>query len=412
VGLAPARPAVPTDPAADRPQVDTEDHGRGLALAGLVSALLVLALAIAALLSGCASTPRFVEEDPDAYQWDLPAGFPKPVVPKDNPMSAEKVELGERLFFDTRLSGNQTFSCASCHKPELAFTDGLARAKGSTGEIHPRGSMSLLNVAYSLSFNWGDPQKESLEEQMLVPMFGEEPVELGLAGMEKELVARLASDDDYQRMFAAAFPDARRPIKVKNIVKAIASYERSLVSGDSPYDRLVFWEDDSEFSVAARRGMELFFSHRTRCGECHAGFNFSGAVTFEGAAPARPDFHNTALYNLDGDGGYPERNRGVWEFTGEPEDMGRFRPPSLRNIELTAPYMHDGSIATLEEVIDHYAAGGRAGEGNPLKSELLSGFEISEAERNELLAFLRSLTDRRFVERTGPEVPSAERTSR
>jgi cytochrome c peroxidase len=370
-----------------------------LGTATRIAALASLLLVALGGLAGCTSSPRFVlEEDEGGYRWDLPAGFPEPVVPKNNPMTAEKVELGRHLFYDTKLSGNQTFSCATCHKPELAFTDGLAQANGSTGETHPRGSMSLTNVAYNLSFNWGDPEKEDLEEQMLVPMFGEQPVELGLAGMKKELVARLESDAGYRRMFAEAFPEERKPIKVKNVVRAIASFERTLISGNSPYDRVVFWEDDTEFPDEARRGMELFFSDRTHCGKCHAGFNFSGAVTFEGAAEIEPDFHNTGLYNQDGEGSYPRRNRGVWEFTEKASDMGRFRAPTLRNIEVTPPYMHDGSIATLEEVIDHYAAGGRAGEGHPLKSELVSGFEISEGEKAELVAFLRSLTDRGFLE--------------
>ncbi len=143
--------------------------------------------------------------------------------------------------------------------------------------------------------------------------------------------------------------------------------------------------------------MELFFSERTNCGRCHATFNFSGAIAFEGSAPAEPDFHNTGLYNVDGRGSYREKNRGVFEFTGNAEDMGRFRPPSLRNIEVTAPYMHDGSLRTLGEVIDHYAAGGRQGDDHPFKSDLVRGFEISETEKADLIAFLGSLTDRGFL---------------
>ncbi len=331
------------------------------------------------------------------YEWRLPAGFPVPPVPADNPMSEAKVELGRHLFYDTRLSVNGSFACASCHRPELAFTDGKARAVGATGELHPRGSMSLANVAYNAAFNWGDPETRRLEEQMLVPMFGVDPIELGLGGREDELLARLAADARYRRMFVSAFPGAADPISIERIVAAIASFERTLISGSSPYDRLVFWGDDSGFPPAARRGMELFFSERTSCGRCHATFNLSGAIAFAGSAPVEPDFHNTALYNLDGLGAYPERNRGVFEFTARPEDMGRFRPPTLRNIEVTAPYMHDGSLHSLGQVIDHYSAGGLRGAGHPLKSELMRGFEISEAERADLIAFLRSLTDREFL---------------
>ncbi len=373
-------------------------------LAGRVHAWTAIA-GVAALASGlsvsCRSvgTASVVEDAApvDAYEWQLPAGLPVPVVPADNPMSEAKVELGRRLFYDTRLSGNQTFACASCHQPELSFTDGKPRAVGATGEVHPRASMSLANVAYNRAFNWGDPEKTRLEEQMLVPMFGVEPVELGLTGMEEELIARLAADELYRRLFADAFPDASEPISIDHVVAAIASFERILISGDAPYDRLVFWGDDSDFPAAARRGMELFFSERTNCGRCHATFNFSGAIAFEGSAPVKPDFHNTGLYNVDGAGSYPERNRGVFEFTGEPEDMGRFRPPSLRNIEVTAPYMHDGSLHTLGEVVEHYAAGGRQGTDHPYKSELVAGFEITEREKADLIAFLRSLTDRDFL---------------
>ncbi len=364
--------------------------------------ILVLAVgtALAAGWLGCASSSGGdAPGEPPAmtYAWRLPIGMPVPLVPRDNPMSEAKVELGRRLFYDSRLSGNQSFSCASCHQQALAFTDGKPRAVGSTGEVHPRATMSLANVAYNRSFNWGDPEKRRLEEQMLVPMFATEPVELGLAGLEEELVRRLMADAVYPQLFAAAYPSQPAPISVDTVVAAIASFERTLVSGDSAYDRLLFWGDDSEFSSAARRGMELFFSERTNCGRCHASFNLSGAIEFEGAAPVRPDFHNTGLYNLDGRGAYPERNRGVFEFTGKANDMGRFRPPSLRNIEVTAPYMHDGSIATLDAVIDHYAAGGRAGKDHPLKSDLVKGFEIDDGEKADLVEFLRSLTDRQFL---------------
>ena len=361
----------------------------------------VLALAAPGLLLACASASpepsRATPETGPAYEWRLPAGLPIPLVPADNPMSEAKVALGRHLFYDTRLSVDRSFACASCHRHELAFTDGKPRAVGVTGEVHPRGSMSLANVAYNRAFNWGDPEKERLEDQMRVPMFGTDPIELGLGGLEDELIARLSADARYRRMFAEAFSSAPDPVTVDNVVAAIAAFERTLISGNSPYDRLVFWGDDSEFPAAARRGMRLFFSERTSCGRCHATFNFSGAIAFEGSAPAEPDFHNTGLYNVDGAGSYPERNRGVFEFTGEAADMGRFRPPTLRNIEVTAPYMHDGSLHTLGEVIDHYAAGGRQGRDHPYKSELVAGFELSAAEKADLIAFLKSLTDREFL---------------
>lgn len=256
--------------------------------------------------------------------------------------------------------------------------------------------MSLVNVAYNSTLNWADPETRRLEDQMLVPMFSMSPVEMGIAGREEEVLERLRREPRYGPLFEQAFPREPDSIDWPNIIRAIASFERTLISGDSPYDRYVFWDERERFSESARRGMELFFSDRLRCSECHSGFNLSGPVAHAGSPSPVPVFHNTALYDLDGRGAYPEDNRGTYEHTGAASDMGRFRAPTLRNIALTGPYMHDGSLMNLEEVIAHYAAGGRA-RGNPLKSPLLSGFEISAAETADLLAFLESLTDRGFV---------------
>lgn len=342
------------------------------------------------------------EEPPRAWQWDLPPGFPTPRVPEDNPMSAEKVELGRFLFYDARLSGNQTQSCATCHRQELAFTDGAAVSVGSTGDRTARGSMSLVNVAYVPTLTWANPALVSLEDQALVPIFAEHPVELGLSGMEDELVRRLREDARYPGLFAAAFPGDAEPITIANVVRALASFERSIISARSPYDRWLYGGDDASMSESAKRGMELFFSERLECFHCHSGFNFTDSVAHDGQPLPENGFHNNGLYNVDGRGGYPEANRGLYDHTGQARDMGRFRAPTLRNIELTAPYMHDGSLATLDDVLDHYAAGGRTietgpnagvGSESPLKSVFLHGFELTARERADVLAFLRSLTD-------------------
>ena len=346
-------------------------------------------------------------DDSGGYDWDLPEGFPEPRVPEDNPMSAEKAELGRFLFYDTRLSGNGTQSCGSCHVQSMAFTDGLARAEGSLGDAHPRGSMSLANVAYQSTLTWANPVVRTLEDQAPLPMFGEDPiVELGLAGREDELLERLRADERYQEMFPAAFPDDPEPISVGNVVKAIASFQRTLVSGSSPYDRYIQGDTDA-MSEEAVRGMELFFSETVECFHCHGGFNFSANVDHSGQVFEEAAFFNNGLYNVDGRGAYPAGNQGLYDHTADPADQGRFKPPTLRNIEVTAPYMHDGSIATLEEVIDHYAAGGRnvtegehVGDGreNPNKSLFVSGFDITEQQKQDLLAFLRALTDPAFLE--------------
>lgn len=341
-----------------------------------------------------------------SYVWDLPPGFPRPKVPADNPMTPAKVELGRYLFYDTRLSVDGTFSCGNCHEQRLAFTDGKARAVGVTGEVHPRGSMGLANIAYSPVLTWANPTVRRLEAQALVPMFGEDPVELGLSGKEQDMLARLAAEPRYPALFAAAFPGDASPISLANVTRAIASFERTLLSGRSPYDLYRTSADPRALSAAALRGEEIFFSEKTECFHCHGGFNFTETADYVGKGFAAIEFHNTGLYNLGDDGGYPPPNTGVHAVTDDPEDMGRFKAPSLRNIALTAPYMHDGSIRTLPEVIRHYEAGGRTvadgehkgvGADNPRKSEFVKGFTLTDEERGDLVAFLESLTDLAFI---------------
>ncbi|MFO0677900.1 MAG: di-heme enzyme [Polyangiaceae bacterium] len=345
-----------------------------------------------------------VEND---YTWTLPAGFPKPVVPKENPISVAKIELGRRLFYDTRLSGNGTQSCATCHEQKHAFADTKAQGVGSTGEVHPRGPMSLANVGYANTLTWANDVVVTLERQALVPMFGEAPVELGLSGKENELFARLRAEPYYVDAFPKAFPGTEGDgVTLEHVVQALATFERVLVSGDSKFDRAASGKDPAALDASAKRGQELFFSERMECFHCHGGFAFADSVSHEGKTIREVAFHNTALYNVDGQGGYPVGNRGLFELSQKPADMGRFKAPSLRNIAVTAPYMHDGTIASLEDVIDHYARGGRnvttgpnVGDGakNPLKSEFLKGFLISPEEKVDLVHFLESLTDDGFL---------------
>ncbi|MDY7227532.1 methanobactin export MATE transporter MbnM [Hyalangium rubrum] len=341
------------------------------------------------------------DSGPEPYVWNLPPGFPEPAVPEDNPMSTAKVELGRHLFYDTRLSANGTQSCASCHRQDKAFTDTLPTAVGSTGEHHRRNSMSLGNVAYAASLTWANPVVPDLEAQALVPLFGEHPVELGLAGQEEVLLQRLAEDAHYPKRFAEAFPEEKQPLTMASVVRALASFERTLLSGGSPYDRYTYRDELEALSLSAKRGMTLFFSERLECFHCHQGFAFTDSVKHKLTAFPEVTFHNTNLYNVDGRGTYPATDEGLKEFTGKPEDTGRYRSPTLRNIALTAPYMHDGSIATLSEVLDHYAAGGRASaQGSapsPYQSEFVRGFTLTPQEREDVLAFLESLTDTEFL---------------
>ena len=364
---------------------------------------------ILAPVSGCSRTTpdsrrtTLVAAASSFFAGRLPPGLPPPRVPRDNPLTSRKVELGRRLFYDTRLSGNGTYACASCHQQARAFTDGRAQAVGSTGASHARSTMALANVAYHTSFGWADADLRSLEAQMTVPMFNEHPIELGLKGREADVAARFAARADEVAEFRAAFPETEPPVSLETIVKAIASFERTLLSGDSPVDRYMYRDDRAALSPAARRGMTLFFSARLKCGECHSGFNLSGPVTFEGADTAKtpgkteaPEllFHNTGLYNVDGRGAYPATDRGLFDKTRKPQDMGRFRAPTLRNVAVTAPYMHDGSLPTLDAVVAHYASGGTQ---SPLKSDRVNGFAISAAETADLVEFLKSLTDQAFL---------------
>ena len=342
-----------------------------------------------------------------AYTWTIPAPYPRPPVPSDNPMSVVKVELGRRLFYDPRMSSNERQSCASCHRQALAFTDGRARAIGTTGESHPRGSMSLANIGYSPALAWGNPTLVALEDQALVPMLGTEPIELGLRGREGEFLAKVRRDTLYQRLFAGSFPGDPAPISIPNVVRAIASFERTIVSMDSPYDRYRYRGERDAISESAKRGEAFFFSgQRGGCFQCHGGWNLSGNVRFAGGDTVRAAFFNTGLYNVSGPMSYPAPNTGIHQFTQRPEDVGKFRAPTLRNIAVTAPYMHDGSLATLGDVLDHYAAGGRtivsgpnAGVGrlNPNKARSVHGFSMTNDEKRDVIAFLETFTDTVFL---------------
>ena len=377
-------------------------------LTGAVAALVLgAALEGSAAHGNDAAAARASEaQSATTWEWRLPRGFPVPRVPAGNPMSAAKVELGRHLFHDRRLSGNGRQACASCHRQALAFTDAHPQAEGSTGERHRRSAMSLANVAYFASYTWADPGTRSLEEQMLVPMFGTHPIELGMKGHEVEILDRLGREPLYPPLFAEAFPDDAEPIRIENLIRAVATFERTLLSGDSPYDRLVYGGDPQALSDAAWRGMRLFFADRLECARCHAGPTFSGPIDFEGAGELKPRpaprFHNTGLYDLDGRGAYPPGDTGLRDVTGRRRDMGKFKAPTLRNIALTAPYMHDGSVATLRDVIAHYAKGGRSGGGRPgaenrAKDPLVAGFTITPVETDDLIAFLEALTDEAFV---------------
>ncbi|MEZ4322315.1 MAG: di-heme enzyme [Myxococcota bacterium] len=361
------------------------------------------------LVSGCSSEPE--ETDPEAEVralLDLPDHLEVPAIPEFNPITAEKIELGRFLFYDPQLSGNGTQACADCHHQELAFTDGLATPVGSTGVQLVRNSQGLQNAVYNATLTWAHPHLVELEDQLLVPIRNDNPPELGVNdGNEPDVLARFEADPRYEGRFAAAFPESDSGVTVNKIVFALSTFCRSLVSGDSPYDRFVAG-DPTALTEQQRMGLSLFNGERFECFHCHGGINgtasYRDAHTTEGTA--RRPFFNNGLYNVDGEGGYPPYDQGLYDITLDPDTRGSFRPQSLRNVAVTAPYMHDGSIATLREVLAHYARGGRliedgpyAGDGrlSPLKSGLIRGFDATDEEIDAVIAFLESLTDETFL---------------
>lgn len=333
--------------------------------------------------------------EPTAYQWQLPKGFPAPNVPADNPITHEKVKLGKALFFEPALSGNGAMSCSTCHMPENAFSEPRPTSSGSTGEIGRRNALALVNVAYNGSLTWAHNGIDTIEQQLMIPLFNEHPIEMGLTGNEEIVLARFDTDD-YKALFEDAFGDEQ--INLDRIVKSLASYVRSLTSFNAAFDDYAYNQNDDAMNESQLRGMALFFSERLECFHCHGGFNFtqSSQHAFQ-QLDLRP-FHNTGLYDIDGNGAYPESDQGLIEVTRDPRDMGRFRAPTLRNIALTAPYMHDGSLMNLDAVIAFYSAGGLGnGRDNPLKSSFMPGFVLTQEEHQDLKAFLHSLTDTQFV---------------
>jgi cytochrome c peroxidase len=273
---------------------------------------------------------------------------------------AAQANLGRHLFYDARMSVNGKQSCASCHRQELAFTDGKARSIGATGQEHPRSAMSLVNLSRASLLTWSNPHPQTLEKQALTPMFGDHPVELGV---DTAAYTKLLSDDPvYRRLFQAAFPGDKDPYTIPHVAQAIATFERTIVSNRSPYDRYHFGGDDHAISDSAKRGETLFFSEPLSCFRCHGGANFSDSSQLL-------------------DNGLLARG-------------GRFKAPTLRNIAVTAPYMHDGRLRALEDVLAHYASGGNH---TPTQHELIRGFELTPQDRVDLVNFLLALTDEELL---------------
>ena len=290
-------------------------------------------------------------------------------IPKDNPMDSAKIALGKALFFDTRLSKDNTINCASCHKPGLAFTDGQKTSTGINGQKTDRNSPSLLNAGFLPTVMF-DAHLKTLELQVLVPL--QEPSEMG--HNMRQLTPLLRKDSVYQK---AAQDIYGRDFDAWVLTRSIAAFERSLISMSSPYDHFMKG-DATALSKKEQAGLKLF-SEKLYCTECHVPPYFTNY-----------EARNNGLYLDYGS------DKGRFRINQDSSEIGHFKVPSLRNIEHTAPYMHDGNFESLEEVIDHYA---RGGAGHRLQDPIIKPFTLSKKEREALISFLYALTDLSFAER-------------
>ena len=295
---------------------------------------------------------------------DIPQGFPYPFVPSDNKPTPNRIALGEKLFFDPILSRDSSLSCGSCHLPNLKFTDGVPLSAGISGLTAMRNSMTILNVAYQPYAFW-DGGVPNLEQQVLAPI--ENPNEMDFD--VNLAVERLKNNPEYVLEFQKSY---NLDPSVYTLTRAIACYERTLFTGKSRYDRLVHDGDSSALTISEKNGMTMFFNEEGDCFHCHVDYNFTDY-----------SFQNNGLYLV-----YPDSGRA--RITGRSTDVGKFKVPSLRNVELTAPYMHDGSMATLEEVVEHYNSGG---ELHPNKSNVVRPKNLTTQQKQDLVNFLKTLTD-------------------
>ncbi|HSE37666.1 MAG TPA: cytochrome c peroxidase [Blastocatellia bacterium] len=374
----------------------------------VIAALAVLMPALVRASDSPAGSSTFDIKMPLGIPLDLWTYF----VPRNNPITAAKVELGRKLFFDPRLSADGKVSCASCHDPKRAFADGKTVAEGIGGRRGTRNSPTLLNSMFSTGQFW-DGRADTLEEQARMPLTNLD--EMGNRSVD-EALARISGVPEYVRGFEQVFGG---PVTIDGFAKAIAAYERTLVSGDSPLDRYVAG-DLNALNDSARNGLILFRT-KARCGICHAfnqnfasfatfpfftdgnyrntgvAANFSGfdelALRARAATRDKSGVSFAALSKHEG-----ARELGRWVTTGNILDIGAFRTPSLRNVELTAPYFHDGSAAALEDVVRFYVQGGKK---NPNRDWQLEPVALTESEQQDLISFLKALTSddvRRMVE--------------
>lgn len=351
-------------------------------------------------LFGCPDKPcdNCVEGDiidadynPVAYDLVLPNWFEGFDNPTDNPITEDGVVLGRYLFYDPILSAGQNLSCSSCHQLDLSFTDGLAKSVGNAGVEGRRSTMSLLNLAYNNEGYYWDGRTQSLEEQVLIEV--EDP--LMLNGDWEEVLSRLQASELYPKLFRKAFGiEQKKEIKKGLVAKAIAQFERIMISANSKYDKVV-WANEGWFSNSEERGKVLFFDEISQeighpgCSHCHN----TKSLTDN-------SFRNNGLDNPGNLLNFTDLGRGG--VTAKVFDNGKFRVPSLRNVELTAPYMHDGRFATLEEVLVHYSEGGHGAENEDIE---IRPFSLTGQQKVDMISFLKTLTDTSFLRKTNLKNP-------
>lgn len=326
----------------------------------------ILLILICCFLNGCGDAIYSDLEEKKIFK--NPSGFPSIVFPEGNEYSQSRWELGKRLFYDSILSVNNTISCSSCHKSENAFSDTVPFSKGD-GNLFGRGNApTLANIGYNPYFTraGGVP---TLEMQILVPIQEHDEFNTNIL----DIVEKLKQDSSYTKLARKAY---KRELDPFVITRAIANFERSFISGNSDYDKFHFQNKKKLMSESQQRGEILFESERTSCTQCHSGFNFTNYA-----------FENNGLY-------LNYKDIGRKRLTKNEFDLAKFKVPTLRNIELTGPYMHDGSIKTLADVINHYNSGGQIHKN---KSSFIKPLGLNEIEKQDLEAFLKSLTDKKFV---------------
>jgi cytochrome c peroxidase len=331
---------------------------------------------IGLILAGCGRNPEpVISEKPVGAATGIraPLGLPPVPVPPGNPVTVETIALGRKLFHDPILSMNDTVSCASCHNPRLGFADGRKASTGVDGKTGTRNAPTVVNAAYGRIQFW-DGRAESLEDQAGGPIAN--PLEMNQG--HDVCVAKLENDPRYKAEFQKAFGPG--PITIGKLQNAIAAFERTLISGNSPFDRYRFGGDKTALNAAAVRGLEIFTdAARGNCATCHT-------IEKEYALFTDSKFHNLGV-GLNPEGEFTDLGR--FMHTKVETDKGAFKTPMLRNIADTAPYMHDGSLKTLRDVVDFYAGGGNS---NEYLDKDIKQLKLTARERADLVAFLESLT--------------------